>query len=290
MIQDVMRKENDFINNGYEVFYHGRHWKYEFLSDVYGMLYSYKSGESLKDFIFMQIDDPVIGKIQDKFFESEQKTRENILEKGNYSSLSIGSSMGEGSRVLYLSKFAFGNLKELGSNPMFYVLNNKNMADVKISVREIFGMFGYSDIYDQFKNELYNLEKEHQKLTEYGELLQIAVPKNNLDKCINYVELGGSGKKESLDTPEFGSIEDIKKIVEHTNEYSEDSAEFNLIMTRDAFGGLNPKSGIKVRSCNIAHSEKMAAFKEKEKQLFDKIREACKEKNKKEKLAAAERE
>jgi hypothetical protein len=46
-----------------------------------------------------------------------------------------------------------------------------------------------------------------------------------------------------------------------------------LVETRDKLGGLNPESGIKVFSYNTVEPAKWAAFKEKEKALFDRIQD-----------------
>ena len=277
IIRKPIHKEKELIDLGYEVMYHARSWRHGFLSDIYSMLYSYKSGKQLKDFIFTHLDDPVLGNVSERFYLSETEKRERLIKEGNPDN-SKTNIFGRSNRasLLFLNKFLFGNLSNLGSCSMSYILANYNMGNIDFSIEEVFTMFGRSDVYKEFESRLKKLEEEHNRLTEYGELLQIAIPKNNVDKCVYYTTSGGP-KVELLRVGDLMKTTDydtgIKVILKDLDENPRDVCEFVLVNTRDQFGGLNPDSGIKMFSYNAADPEKWAEFQQKEHALFASITE-----------------
>jgi hypothetical protein len=276
IIYKPLHKEKELIDLGYEVMYHARRWRYAFLSDIYSMLYSYKSGKQLKDFIFTHLDDPVLGNVSEDFYESEKKKRERLIKEGNLYD-SKDNILGRANRasLLFLNKFLFGNLGKVGSCSMNYILENRNIGEIDFSIEELFAMFGRSDVYKEFESRLKELQEEHNRLTEYGELLQIAIPKNNVDKCVYYTTSGGPKREfvfardDLMKEAEYTT--DIKLILKDLDENPQNECEFVLVNTRDQFGGLNPDSGIKVFSYNAADPEKWAEFKQKEHDLFASI-------------------
>ncbi len=299
MVGNIMSKEKESIDN-YEVFYHGRRWQYGFLSHVYDMLYSQLKGKPLENFSFTHFVEQMRGEGSEKFSANQEQMREKLLQEGNLFSMSTklpekglsSEKQLQGflnrQKLLFLNKFLFGNLGRLGSCSISYILENDNMGEVDFPIREIFNMFDYGDIYDMYAKDLDDLQQEYNALSQYGEMLQILVPKANVDKCVYYTTSGGP-KIEFYGQP-GNQTADVKEILKSLDENPQDVAEFVLVNTYDKFGGLNPDSGIKIFSYNLVAPEKMAAFQEKEKQLFDKIRESCRQKDMKEKFAAAERE
>ncbi|HLJ31012.1 MAG TPA: hypothetical protein VKU36_01115 [Candidatus Babeliales bacterium] len=272
MIQQIIYKEKELIDAGYEVFYHGRRWANGFLSDMYGMLYSYKSGKELNDFIFTQLDDPALGKVSEKFYAAETEKRERLIKEGNpYNSKKHSFGIINRASLLFLNKFLFGNMHNLGSSSLFYALLGINVGKIDFPIKEIFNMFGCDDAYQEFAQQLKDLRQEYNSLTGYGEMLQIAVPKKNVDECIYYTRSGGPKEEFVSEADEITT--DINVILESLDKNPRDIVEFVLVETRDKFGGLNPESGIKVFSYNAVDPKKMAAFKEKEKELFERIKE-----------------
>jgi hypothetical protein len=273
MVQQILHKEKELIDQNYEVFYHARRWQYGFLTDVYDMLYEYKSGKELHDFMFTQLDDPVVGKVSDKFYVAETEIRKRLMKEGNpYDSNNNSFGRVNRQRLLFLNKFLFGNLRNLGSCSMYYFLRNANIGDITFSVKEIFNMFGLNDAYQAFADELQQLQKEHNTLSKYGEMLQIAIPKDNVDKSVYHTEPGGPTLEFALTGDgEKTTTTDIKTILADLDKNPQDIAEFVLVETRDKLGGLNPESGIKVFSYNTVEPAKLTAFKEKEKALFERI-------------------
>ncbi len=285
MIQELMRNEKELIDNGFEVVYHGRNFEYHFLSYIYKKLYSYKSGEDLKDFIFTHLDDPVLGKVSEFFLKSEQEARERLLAQGNLLPTSgentLESFLGKGSPILFLSKYAFGNLTVPGCNSMYLMLQNKNWGEITITTQEVFSMFGYKDIYDKYEKELSRLKSEHKSLSKHGELLQIAIPKNDVDKYIYHTKIGVHGPREKFAIPGIGETDDTKVIVDDVDKNPVDPIEFALVNTRDT-------KRTKVSSHTLVRPIAMEIFEEKLSRLFDEILPDCQKKDEQEKQKAIE--
>jgi hypothetical protein len=271
VIQDIIRKEKELVDAGYDVYYHGGIWDNNFLSDLYIMLYAYKSGKDVKDFIFLHFDDPVLGKVSKLFFESEEKTRERLLFEGNAvpKTSKLDDVLGIGRSTLFLAKYLFGNLSKPGCSPIGLMLENFNWGKGNISIKEIFSMF--------------DLKKKHAGLGSYGRLVQVAVPKKNIDKCIYRSMLGCHGQQEALSIPGLGTTNDMNIISDYVNKNPQEELEFILIMTRDPYGGHSLDSGMKMFSYNLVEPEKMAQFKEEEKDEFSKIEKDLVEENTQEK-------
>jgi len=289
-----------------EIFYHGRRWRYKFLSDVYSMLYSHQTDNPLIDFIFTHLVEQGVRGSQ-KFIDNEKQKREQLLKEGNpfpiltHSSIHHASlseqkraameqmaSFGARQSLLFLNKFLFGNINKRGSCTMAYVLEDSNVGRIDFSLKDIFSMFGYADVYSEYEKELDDLQKEHDQLSQCGELLQILVPKNIVDKCVYYTTSGGP--KKSFRMPDGSTTTDVKMILDDLDKNPEDIVEFALINTQDEFGGLNPSSGIKIFSRGLFDAAKMAAFQNKLKLLFVRIKKSLKEKDLQKKRAALERE
>jgi len=290
MIQSAIKKEKELNDLGYETFYHGRRWEYGLLTDIWKMLFEYKSGKKLpNDFIPTHLDDPAIGKIHPRFFTSEQAKQELLLKKGNVAPDSIGIAGYE--TLLFLNKFLFGNTTDLGESSIDYMLKNRNIKDIGLSISEIFAMFGYSDIYTLYAQKLETLEKKYNTLSPYGELLLIAIPKEKIDKYVYYTIFGGrsdDGQRKSFNIPGVGETMDIEKIIKYQNKTPQDTGIYNLINTKTA--GLDPGSGIKTFPLNAVDPDKMKEFKKEENNLLSEIKKSLAEKNVKKTIKKRSRE
>lgn len=286
MVKICLDTEKESLDE-YEVFYHGRRWQYRLLSNFYDMLYSHKTGKNLDGFSFIHFVDPVT-KINANFFEKQSELRNLLMKKGNefarhthdteITRESILASVNRG-RLLFLNKFLFGNLSNLGSCSVFYIFRNFNInyGNRSFDMAEIFDMFGYRDIYRMYEKELQNLEVKHAKLSYYGELLQILVPKEKVDKCIYYTISGGP--KIAFEMSDGSTTSDLKEILNDLDKNPKDIVEFGLVETSDPDGGLSPDSGIKVYSRTLVDPEEMKEFEENDrKPLLNKILASIKQK------------
>src|SRR5438105_5143749 len=104
MVKNIMREEKKLIDAGYDVYYHATRSEYGLLSDLYTIFYSYKSGKDLKNFRFIHLDDPILGKISEKFFKSEEATRQRLLSDENKASAEVRQDkfLGRGQNTLFL--------------------------------------------------------------------------------------------------------------------------------------------------------------------------------------------
>lgn len=289
MIQNIIRNEKELIDRGYDVYYHGTEGDNNLLSDIYMMIYSYKSGKEPKNFRFLHFDDPVLGKVSERFFKSEEDTRKLLLAEGTNVSFrtDLKDALGLGRRTLFLAKFLFGNLNGAGCCPMYFVLNNFNWGNKDLSMQEIFSMFGYSDIYRMYESELLQLKNKHNNLSKFGDLVQIAIPKDDVNECVYQSVIGYHGQKEApFNIPGVGKTTDMRIISDYVNKNPNDSFESILIMTRDKLGGLSPDSGKKTFFYEPVDPAKMAAYNEEKKPLLARILESCKQKDEREKQEA----
>src|SRR5690606_29456056 len=103
-------------------------------------------------------------------------------------------------------------------------------------------------------------------LSSYGEILQILVPKDIVDKAVYYTTSGGPKMDYIIASayPKLVMTTATNEILKDLDEHPQDKVEFVGIGSSDEFGFKNPKSGIKIFSYNAVDPAKMAAFKEKE--------------------------
>lgn len=262
VFHNTIDREKKLIANGYVVMYHAHRWQYGFLSQIYSMLYEHASGKQLTDFIFTHLDDPVLGRVSEQFYASESAKRERLIREGNrYNSKTDPMGISNRASLLFLNKFLFGNIFNPSSCSMYYFLQNDNVGDIDFSLKEIFSMFGHPHAYQVFESELNNLQTEYNNLSQYGELLQIAIPENIVNECVYYTSSGGP--KETYITHDGQETTDTRTIIKDLDEHPKDWVEFGLINTRDTRGGLSPESGIKVFSYNAVDHDKWTAFEAK---------------------------
>ncbi len=283
MVKSALQKEKEENDLGYETFYNVRKWQYNFISDIYTMLYEYKSGTILNAFVFTHFDDSdsVLEKIHPRFFESEKAKHELLLKKGNIPDIAGYETL------LFLNKFLFGNVTNYdpGTCSIYFLLSNENNTPKNISIQEIFAMFGDFNIYNMYKEKLQNLQQEHNALSQYGELLTIAIPKNKVDQSVYHSS--AFGYKEAFLTQDLKIISDSTDILNSLNQnLDDDGSEFAMPNTKI----IGPNSGIKVFSFNAVDTDKMKAFKEKEEILFAEIIQSMKEEDSKKVMEAASRE
>ncbi len=271
MLDSVFKKEQA-LQSDYYTFVHGQQWKFALLEPWFTQLWSLKNNQSCKDFLFPHLEKPQDNKDQ---LIQEKKLRKETLDKG-----------GNRNRLQFLNWGLFSNCSDLGSNSISYVLNNSNgslplaiqeMQGRGFSIKSIFDNLGYTHIYEKYKDQLSNLEQEHNNLSEHGQMLLFAVPKDKIKDCVYLTRAGGPKVKISIDG--IGDTDDINIIMETLRNNPEkiadtDRIQFALVKTWDF--ALNPeKSGIKVFPFNAADadSEKVKEFRAKEEELFRQIKQ-----------------
>jgi hypothetical protein len=175
----------------------------------------------------------------------------------------------------------FANSLNLGSNSSFYVSQNTNskLGTIPLSAQDPFKKLGYESIYSRYKKEIESLASQYLKLSNYGNLLCFAIPKDTIHKYVFPAVSGGVKKPVAIDG--IGETSDIKTIMETLRHHPErindtDKLEFCLIMTQNK-GGLDPDTGIKIIPILSGDPTKLAELQKKEDALFAKIKAAIEE-------------
>lgn len=167
-----------------------------------------------------------------------------------------------------------GNLSEPDLNPLSYVIKNKGSNEIKLSPADIFAMFGYTDLYNNIKNDINELQNEHHALTSFGQLLQIVVPDN---KLADYVySAGNKGENEPVIIINEGKKEktfDIQKIMRAfpDNIPHSDNKEFVLANVGTKNGPLDPQGPFKIIAYDAISEDKKQEYNKKKIALFASI-------------------
>ena len=269
LFKTVIEKEREF-GDEYYTFIHGQQREYYWPERLFTFLYSLKKKQSIPHFFFAHVKD-LIQSEQGYVFE---KIHKNFLLNNNIYNDEARAL------VLFMNYAFFANSTNFGSNSIHYVRKNANSikGTRELSSREPFKKLGYEHIYLHFKAEIEELCEAYASSGNYGNLLFIAVPKEDIHK---HVYLGESGAtKVWLEIEGIGKTYDIRIIMDNLLNHPErikdiDQLEFCLIMTQQD-GGLDPHCGIHIYPILTGDPEKLAELKKKEEALFAKIAQVIK--------------
>lgn len=262
LLDNITAKERELAKQGYVSFVHGQRWQFQIIEQWYTQLWEVRYQRNVSDYMFIHCitpcDDP-------KQLEKERNFRKYILDHGRENeTIRL--------KLLFLNYAFFGNEQRLGSSSAEYILNNSNNRSIKVSLKDVFEMLEYGIYYDRYKQELEDLEQEHEALNAYGNLLLLGVPKAILPECVYFAENGGY--KKTILIPGHGQTDGILTIIDTLRNHPDrlqnsNLLEFCLILTDDM---LTPDSGIKVYSFNMADPIRFAQFQQKSANLFARIK------------------
>lgn len=254
LLQKVLKKEKELNDVGYYCFYHAQMNKWGFQEDFTKELIHemYQRGLCKKplpmDFIFIQ--NPK------KIFFKNNAEKSAVMEQARQEqkSMMAGRDFFEYYRLpnrLSVNAFLFGNQTNRGSCTMHYLLANANVNDYSINFYEnVFEPLAISEeIYDVYKNKIQDLFVQHQRFFKHGRLLQIALPKNSVDK---HVYIAKTGAYKATITSKRGNVvvtpsqlfNVLEKKTDSFDPHILDSVEFAMPLTQDYC--LNPDSDIKI--------------------------------------------
>lgn len=266
LVNNVMSKEQELAQLGYCTFVHGQKWKFRIIEEWYTKLWEIKNKQSAGDYLFIHCKkfstDP-------KHLEQEKSLRTEIINNGRYNETIRR-------KLLFMNYSFFGNENNPGSCTAHYLLQNMNIRDISLSLENIFSIFGYEKIYQKHKQELDELEQEHDKLSTFGNLLVIGIPRTIVSECV-YVARPG-GYKHTIWIDGIGNTDNVVTIVDTLRNnplaMSESNMlEFCLTLTDDL---LTPQSGIKVYSYNCAAQAQFKEWQKKSNTLLNKIKKEIK--------------
>ena len=258
----VNKKERELQETHY-TFVHGQRWEYQFAETVFTHLQELKNKKQYPDFLFAHVKEIPTNQ------QEEENIHHNLLQNGR-------TDTNSRQRLLFMNYAFFGNNANRGSSTAYYVASNANVGHVKINLRKIFEWNGLKYIYDKYQSELEALQKNHSKLSNMGNLVFLAIPKDIVDECVFPAVSGGLKKtivtkKGWLWNSKTNKTSELLEAIKDGKVKDTDKQEFCLIMTNSKHGGLNPESGIKIFDFNTVDKDKWAAYKAKEDSLFRRI-------------------
>lgn len=260
MIDQITVKERDLELAGYVSFIHAQRWHYRIIEQWYTKLWEICAEKSAGEFLYIHCT-----KLCDEAqLKKEKKLRKHILKNGREAHTR--------EKLLFLNYAFFGNENNNGSSSSHFFINNSNIHPIHLYLKDVFDLLDYGSYYQKYKDELEELEDEHDSLCSYGQVLLIGIPKVILPECVYFAK--PCGYKDSMWVPGHGSTDDINIIIDtlRTNPESitdSNRIEFCLILTDDM---LTPDTGIKVYAYNVADPTLIAEFDKKSTELFERIK------------------
>ena len=250
VVNDVIAIEKEYQKTHY-TFVHGRNFAYNLREMVYRNLWEYAHNTKVPaDFRFTHTKEAHDPLMKDLVIMPEEKKlhERNITVLENYRSEELRN------RRLFLNTQLFGNLSVGGSCSFSYFLwNNNASGGIRVSIEDVFGQFGQKELYEKYKERFEALDREHRALTEQGELLIIAVPRERVSEDVQTIQVDGN--------PAGVKTLDALQARETDPSFKDNELNFTLAMTDTA--ALDPKSGIKVRSVHAADPVKYAEWQAK---------------------------
>ena len=284
------QKEQELNKQGYYTFVHGQQRRFYFPEKLYTHLWGLRKKQSVESFLFAHVKDLI--ETEEAQFEEDIARKTIHMAGAVKESQSHEIEMERRKKVLFMNYAFFANAQNAGSNSAGYVISNANSpmgSQVQVSVQEPFTLLGYDWIYKKHQQEIDLLAQDYLNLSQFGNMLLIAIPK---DKIYKYVYLCRSGGLQKPLVKKDGTqITDIRIAMETLLENPEslvdsDKVEFCLIMTQ-VKGGLDPSTGIQIYPLLSGDPQKLKALQEREKILLDKITADVKEAEKQQALERA---
>lgn len=258
-------KEQELCDE-YYLFYHGQRSSFgfiqEFTQELIHELYQvgYLQADLPDDFFFIQNPNymnDIINQTLDAKKQKEAKDKQKSMMRGR----SFNKERNRVPHRLSVNAFLFGGSSRAGATTWRFVSDNSNINYYSPNIQlECFTKLGLtSSLYWQFQNEIQEIQNEYDQFyISGGRLLQIAVPKNMIDKCA-YLASDGA-YKDPVYTSSGNKVTTVSEFFKHFNngdftvlQVHADSGhlrpgvnevEFALPLTADKV--LNPYTGIKV--------------------------------------------
>lgn len=269
LVKNVIALEKEYGPKGYYTFVHAQQWPYHMTEALYRRFKEITMDTELPYFRYMFTKEEHHDEIMQQMMKhKEEKIRQDVMGKGR-ETFENGDAR---SRQLFLNTSFFGNTTNLGSSSAYYLSTDSNVSDVRVSLKDMFGMYGQEALYEKYKNEFDVLQREHDELSKgYGNMIFLAVPKDKVSDFVVQVRPGGYLTTSIVNGKETNDIKVILDALatDPSSVKDADKKEFVLAMTDTA--GLDPKSGIEIRSVNAADPEKLAAWQKKFDALMTKI-------------------
>ncbi|MFA5999150.1 MAG: hypothetical protein WC747_03995 [Candidatus Babeliales bacterium] len=241
MINRVCQHEKEFDTQGYQTFYHGRSWEWNFANDMWRMLCALKDNTA-------QMPDLVALRFRSGTQSNAtlQSYRKDLMANGpsNYGGTGTTAS-GKDAELTCMNRTILTNSSSSAICTGSYFLNNCSIASSGQALRYVEKMFkdhNMHALYLKFESNIKQLAADHQKTSERGELLCIAVRKNCLDSMV-YVSCGYGSKDPNAVASKFLEEKDKNAALNPTE--TEDGSSYFCLAVSDIPGEYGDKYTIK---------------------------------------------
>lgn len=248
------------------VFYHSQKSPVYWLELLYTKLWEQKYNQKSTNYLFTRFPDD-----QNEFSNAVlqydgQEKREELLKEGR-------NGLDELRPYLFFANYAlFGNSTNWGSCSVHYFLKNFNVGDPDITTQNIIDKFGDKALFDRYKAEFEQLEKEFKEIVPNSVLLQLTIPHKALNEYVYLAAPGGYKKTLQISGEETENVSTIIKTLKtNPKAFNEtDQHEFCVVMTPNTVHTLR-EQGAEVRVYGGFEQEKLDAFVAKLEALIARI-------------------
>lgn len=268
MINRVCQLETEFDTQGYQTFYHGRSWEWNFANDMWRILCALKDNTA-------QMPDLVALRFRSGTQSNAtlQSYRKDLMANGpsNYGGTGTTAS-GKDAELTCMNRTILTNSSSQSICTGSYFLDNFSIASSGQALRYVEQMFkdhNMHALYLKFESKIKQLAADHQQTSERGEFLCIAIRKNCLDDMV-YVSCGYGAKDPSAITSKV--IEEKNKNAASNQIETEDERSYFCLAVSDIPGEYGSKYTIK--SLHNADPVKYAAYNAQLDKLFADMKKA----------------
>lgn len=258
----VYQKECEENQKGRYVFVHGQDFNYEWLSQLYKMLYEVTQNSSITNHEFVRFYHPTGINIS-----KEQQRHDHLMKYGS-------PYQGGTCRALFMNAALFGRYGDTVG--CFWLRRNQNYyhpSSDKHSTEFIFKKFNKENLFKKYKQQLDQLKAEHDKLTQNGRILVYSMTKNYVQKHVFLCGMGGHKTpvhlKNAKSTDNVCTYIDQLKNSPH-NISDTDWPEFCLVLSKHET--IKPSPDCQVFSFNDIDAQTWKNFNQKRDTLFAQIK------------------
>lgn len=261
LIARIIRKEAEEKTNGRYIFFHAQQWHLTLYADIFKKLWEMIYREQVSDYQFLRFTP----KPNIPLLEQESSTRSAMIKTGRTEE--------HRSRLLFMNHALFGNSGNAGSNSFAYFLTNTNVHNTEMPIGELFSIFNIETLYKKYQEKFEILEELHLNANESngGNLLLISCTQEQVRSSIFCAEPGGKKKTVKIDGHEIDDVVTILNTLQSNPQALENSdlIEYCMALTQDL--ALNPQSGPRIYSFNVANTAIMNVYYELLDSIFKEI-------------------
>lgn len=258
VIFSATQKEKEEAEKGNYVFYHGRKWDWDFISDLYKLAYNLKAAKDQQvgeDYVFLRFDE------QSKSYYASTNAKKID--------------------PLFLNAAIFGNPTAWNNSAIQLVARHHDWSSnssSQFTPQYIMNRFALDRHYEKYKEEFDTLKKLHAQANPkaHGSFLSVVIQPKDIGRIFRGdVDGNPIGMKAQINGTRFFTS-DIKEILKNYTQYPEndlirDKYAMDFILPLDKAYALDPYKGPRIYRHNPVDQEKWQEYITYRDQLFAKI-------------------